>query len=104
MGVCGSSDKNNQKNIVKNDNKPDKKHKEKEAYPTILKKEKNNSKDFEEEKSLINHKKVKKSNSFDQSISYKSHKNSQTDILKDSDIKVSFNLRTKTGKKKYYKK
>ena len=101
MGVCGSSDKNNQKNIVKNDNKPDKKHKEKEAYPTILKKEKNNSKDFEEEKSLINHKKVKKSNSFDQSISYKSHKNSQTDILKDSDIKVSFNLRTKTGKKKY---
>ena len=78
MGVCGcSNNKNNQKNIIKNDNnKVDKNKKEKEGYTPILKKEKNNSKDSQEDKSLINQKKVKKSNSYNESITYKSHKNS----------------------------
>ena len=103
MGVCGcSNNKNNQKNIIKNDNnKVDKNKKEKEGYTPILKKEKNNSKDSQEDKSLINQKKVKKSNSYNESITYKSHKNSQTELLKDSDIKVSFNLKSKTIKKKH---
>lgn len=91
MGVCGSNENNNINNRGKI------KH-VKTSYPGKNNKEKKNenSDDSKEENSLI--KKEKRSNS-DSNSNKSNKKNNKLEMLKESDIKVSFNLKSKATKK-----